>query len=242
MVWYFSIVAESIAQHAAFDACIYVGLALLAVFAILLAAVDRQQQSVTPRRNHRTYFKSVRSMDQKMFTSIVLYMKRVMNEYGHKRVNMAPYVFSMDYVAYCTYDNEIIGLAFVRESSWCLKPQRMRDEKCGGSDTLYSNWLPITVPSDTVISCDTPNTFHTWNVRGLCVHEKYRQQGIATELMRIILEQARNRYIVHVELHVDKEPGRGCAWKVQFYQKMGFCALPERLEDYHLVWMNPVLL
>lgn len=193
-------------------------------------------------QHHRTHFQAVHTMDQKTFTAIVTYMKQAVKSCGGGHTSMGPYVFSMDYVAYCTYENQIVAVAFMRKSTWILKPQYSRDEKHGGIDSLYSNWLSISLPDTPIHAYKEPNVFYTWNVRGLFVLPKYRRLGVATALLHMILGHARDHYIVHVELHVDKEPARGCAWKVQMYQKLGFCALPERREDYHLVWMNPCLL
>ena len=233
--------------HLDLHQCIYT--LLVAIFVIKFVCIlytcfvlECKADSSSRDRHHRTHFQAVQSMDQKTFTAIVVYMNQVVKGYGGGHANMGPYVFSMDYVAYCTYENQIMGVAFIRKSSWILRPQRKRDEKHGGCDTLYSNWLSISIPDTPILPHEQPDAFYTWNVRGLCVLPKYRRLGVATGLLHMILGHAREHYIVHVELHVDKEPTRGCAWKVQMYQKLGFCALPERREDYHLVWMNPCLL
>jgi GNAT superfamily N-acetyltransferase len=233
--------------HLEFHQCLYTLLVAIFVIKLLFVlhacfALESNADSGSHVHHHRTHFQAVQNMDQKTFTAIVVYMNQVVNNYGGGHANMGPYVFSMDYVAYCTHGHKIVAVAFIRKSTWVLKPRHKRDEKYGGCDTLYSNWLSISLPETPIPSREQPNAFYTWNVRGLCVLPKYRRLGVATALLKMILGHARDHYIVHVELHVDKEPARGCAWKVQMYQNLGFCVLPERTEDYHLVWMNPRLL
>lgn len=231
-----------------FSADVWIHATLAVFFVFFFTVMVRSSRDAQPparkknAKHYTTCFSSVESMDQKTFTSMVLHMCRVLKADAKNSINMNSYVQSMDYVVYTKHRNDIIGLAFVRLGAWRLKPEEYRDEGKGGMDTLYGNWLPCNMSFASATAHAQRHVFYSWNVRGLCVEPLHRRLGVASELMQVILRHARERDALHVELHVDKEPAHQCGWKVAFYQRLGFCALPARSNDYHLVWMNPGLL